>query len=70
MHGCVCQARSADCENPNGFEEASRSQWRLENSFITAGYWADGEIRQRIALFLGWSALDENIEDLSVHVSD
>jgi hypothetical protein len=37
--------------------------------FVAAECWDDGEVTQGIALFLGYGAMYENGEDLSVHVS-
>jgi hypothetical protein len=49
---------------------ALRKPLEVGKLFVAAGYWEGGEVTQRIALFLGYGALYENGEDLSVHVSD
>jgi len=50
--------------------DALRKPLEVGKLFVAAEYWEDSEVTQRIALFLGYGALYENGEDLSVHVSD
>jgi hypothetical protein len=45
------------------------SRRMLQKLFVAAECWDDGEVTQGIALFLGYGAMYENGEDLSVHVS-